>query len=146
MALKIVKGLWFVFMVAAFLDLLYVYAGFQGDITLIGEGADPFTVSKEVFFYSGLALLTVLNVLAFVIARVYSQDIQFRTWYFGLTVAVHWFLIISFSLISLGYSQEKYDYSRLDWIVYMALGIIVLWAISWPGVLVYRKFFFKNSL
>lgn len=138
MALKIFRAIWFLSMLAMLASLLLTY-GFLPETVLIQE-TDHVMVSKEVIFYSVLVLSAILNTLVYVVSKFYPKDEALRTWFHGLIITINIFLIIALSYLNVYNSQEKYDYSRIGFIVYGSVWLVVGWVITLPLIkFLYRK-------
>ncbi len=140
MALKISKGVWFLSMVAALLALLYVYASLPQEVLVQDDAGERVSLSNEVFFYIAMTLIAVMNVMVFIIAKVFKANEELRTWFNGLVTTLNLFLIIGMNFISLYNSNERFDFERIAFIIYGSLGLIVLWAAAWPVLYFFRRF------
>lgn len=140
MVLKIFRAIWFLSMLAMLAVLLLVYAYLPE--TVVIQEADHVVVSKEIIFYSVLILGAIVNTLVYVISRLYSKDEGLRTWFHGLVITINFFLIISLSYINLYNSQEKYDFSRLGFVMYGSVGLVIVWVLTLPLI----KFFYRKSI
>jgi uncharacterized membrane protein len=146
MILKIFKVIWFLSVMALFATLLYNYAGWQEQLVVQEEGAEAVSMSREVLFYTLVGLFAIVNVLVYLISRMFPREENFRTWFHGLIVTINIFFIIAMSLIGVYNSTERFDYSRIDFIVYGSVGLIVCWAVAWPVYALCYKFFFKQAV
>lgn len=143
MALKLIKGVWFLSMMAALATLLYVYAGLPQEV-VVQEGAGAkVSVSNEGFFYVVMILMAIVNVLVYVVAKFFKKDEDLRTWFYGLITTLNIFFIIGLNFISLYNSAEKFDYARIDFIIYGSLVLIALWALAWPVYGFFKRINFK---
>ncbi len=144
MILKVFKAVWFLSLLAALANLMYVYAGLPEVVNVAEkEGATAYVMNKEALFYSALAFVLVLNLLIFLFTKSIAPDEAFRTWLHGFVIILNIFFIISFSFISLFNSPERYDFSRIGFIIYGSVALVVLWAVAWPVYAVGRKFLAK---
>jgi cytochrome c biogenesis factor len=139
MALKLLKGIWFVSMVLALGTLLYVYAGLPQDVVVQSEGGDNVSISNEAFFYVVMMLLAISNVMVFVTGKLFQREEDFKTWFYGLIATLNIFFVIALIYISQFNSNERFDYGRVAFLIYGSVGLIVLWAALWPGYLIYRR-------
>lgn len=146
MALKVLKGVWFLSMLTALVALLYVYAGLPQEVIVQEEAGTKFTVSNEAFFYVVMFLMAISNALVYGVSKVYKKNEDLRTWFYGLVTTLNIFFIIGMNMISLYNSNERYDYSRIDFIIYGSVGLIVVWVISWPLYSLYKHLFFKETV
>ncbi|MBL7852497.1 MAG: hypothetical protein JNN04_16450 [Cyclobacteriaceae bacterium] len=135
MILKIFKAVWFLSVLAVVAVLLYAYASFPDTIQLTeAETLDEaLTISRDGLFYTALVILGVLNALVFVVGRLMSSSDQlFHAWFYGLVVFFNLFGIVVLEFFNLYNSQERFDYSRIGFIIYGSVALIVLWASLWP--------------
>jgi len=146
MILKIFKAVWFVSMLGVLADLLYVYAGLPENVIIQEEPAGQTFAGKESFFYGMMALLVITNVLVYVIGKFYSSDEDFRSWFHGLIITINIFFVMAMSLVLTYNSGERFDFSRILNIIYGSIGLVVLWAVSWPMYSIFRKFFPKEAV
>jgi hypothetical protein len=146
MALKLLKGAWFVSMAAALVALLYVYAGLPQQVIVQNDGGSNVTITNEVFFYVVMMILAITNVMVFVIGKVFHREEDFRAWFFGLIMTLNIFFIIALIYIFQYNSNERFEYERVAFVIYGSLALMVLWACFWPAYLVFRRFFSKPSL
>ncbi len=144
MALKLLKGIWFLSIVAALIALLYVYAGLPQEVIVQKQGSSQISVSNELFFYIVMMFLAISNVMVFIIGKVFSEKEDFRAWFHGLIMTLNIFFIIALIFIFQYNSNEKFDYGRIAFIIYGSLGLMVLWASFWPVYLIFRAFSSKS--
>jgi hypothetical protein len=139
MALKLLKGIWFVSMVTALGTLLYVYASLPQLVVVQSEGAANVSISNEVFFYVVMMFLAISNVMVFVIGKLFHRQEDFRTWFYGLITTLNIFFITSLIYIMQFNSNERFDYARVAFLIYGSVGLIVLWAASWPAYFIFNR-------
>ena len=139
MALKIFRGVWFLSMLAVLANLMYVYAGLPEEISLATD-TDTFTIGKEPFFYTALIMIAIANALVYLFSKKLMPREDFRAWLHGFVVTLNIFFIIGLSFIGLYNSSERFDFSRIGFIIYSSVGLVVLWVISWPFYLIGKKF------
>jgi hypothetical protein len=144
MVLKIFKAVWFLSLLVVTAVFFYVYASLPERV-MISETATPISVSREGLFYITLIVLSLINFIVLVFSKLYRQSSEeLTTWFYGQIICLNVFFVIVLSFVSLLNSQEKFDYERLGVIIYGSVGLIVLWAASWPIYLVARKFLSKE--
>jgi len=146
MALKILKVIWVFSLLAGLGVFMYVYAALPENV-VVKESAETVTLSKETLFYIMLALISVSNALVFAVGRIYPEkDEDFKAWFYGLIACANLFFVIGLSFISLYNSGEKYDFGRLGVIIYGSVGLLLVWATSWPVYRVVKKFLYKQPV
>lgn len=144
MALKIFKAVWFLSVLVVTGVFFYVYASLP-ETVLISELETEMSISREALFYLTLIILTLINFMVLIFAKLYrpsSEDLV--TWFYGQIICLNVFFVIVLCYVSLFNSQEKFDYERLGVIIYGSIGLIVIWAASWPVYLFSRKFLSKQ--
>lgn len=141
MIFKIFKAIWFLSVLAVLAVLLLVYASLPEQVVVQEVGSDMVRVSREVLFYIVLGLLALLNVMVYVIGKLFPTDKTFRAWFHGLIISLNIFFIIALNMVNLYNSNEKFDYERIGFIIYGSVILVAGWAISWPLV----KLFTRNS-
>ena len=144
--LKIFKAVWFVSVFAVLATLLYAYASFHETVIVQDNGGSFVSLDRDVFFYTAIAVTTLVNVLVFLISAVYKKDIEFRTWFYGLVICMNFFFVIALNFIALFNSNEKFRYGEIDFVIYGSVALFVLWAMAWPVYVIYRKISVKHSI
>jgi hypothetical protein len=144
MTLKLFKAIWFLSMLAVFANLLYVYASLPEQVSLMEEGVETYAViGREQLFYSAMVVIALANVMVYLFSKSIAPDENFRTWLHGLVITLNIFFIIGLSFISLYNSVEKFDFSRIGFIIYSSVILVVVWALSWPVYSISRKLMSK---
>jgi hypothetical protein len=146
MILRIFKAVWFLSLLAWLVIFLYVYASLPERVFIL-EGEAAFSISREVLFYSFLGVIALFNVLVFIVSRLFNRGSEdFLSWFYGLIICLNFFFVIVLNFLSLISSSEKFDYSRIGYVIYGSLGLVVGWAISWPFYSLSRKILNKQEL
>lgn len=143
MTLKLFKAIWFLSMLAVFANLLYVYASLPEQVSLLEEGVETYAIGREQLFYSAMVVIALANVMVYLFSKSIAPDENFRTWLHGLVITLNIFFIIGLSFISLYNSVEKFDFSRIGFIIYSSVILVVVWALSWPVYSISRKLMSK---
>jgi hypothetical protein len=146
MLLKIFRVGWFLSFLVLFATLLYNYAGWQEQLVVQEESNEPVSMSREALFYILVAVFAVVNVLVYLVGKVYAEQYKLRAWFHGLIITINIFFIVAMNLVGLYNSAEKFDYSRIGFIIYGSIALVVCWAVAWPVYLVFNKFFFKQAV
>jgi hypothetical protein len=146
MVLKIFRVIWFVSVLALFLTLLFNYAGWAEELIIQQDGNKNVTINKEIFFYLLVTIFAFINVLVYVIAKIFQRNIAFRTWFHGLITTINIFFVIALSLIGLYNSFEAFDYERIGFIIYGSVTLVLLWALTWPVYLMIQKLSLKEPV
>lgn len=149
MYLKIFRAAWFMSVLVFLAALLLAYAALQEQVSIPFSPAgsqDFVTFSRETFFYSFLGMGAVINVLPYVIRAALKKRIYdpFRTWFHGVLITFHVFLIVSINFIEVFNSGASYNYNSIIFVIYGSICLIVLWAIAWPMYLIYARYFNKQ--
>jgi len=144
MTLKLFKAVWFLSMLAVMANLLYVYASLPEQVSLMEEGIETYSVGREQLFYTAMAVIAIANVMVYLFSKKVAPKEDFRTWLHGQVITLNIFFIIGMSFISLYNSAEHFDFSRIGFIIYSSVGLVVLWALGWPVYLVGKKFVVKQ--
>lgn len=146
MGVKIFKAVWFLSMLVVLVNLLYVYAGLPAEVVVQDDGGSLISVGRDAFFYAGAGLVGLINALVFAIANVFRKDPDFRSWFYGLVICLNFFFVITFNFISVYNSGDRFDYSRIEFLIFGSIGLFTAWALGWPVYSLYRKRFTKSSL
>lgn len=139
MVLKLFKAVWFLSMLATLVILMFNYAGLPETVVVQEEGPSVFRVSRDAYFYSMTAFIALVNMMVFPVGKVYSAQPTFRSWFYGLVIALNFFFIVSMNFVGVFNSGEKFDYGQIRYIVYFSVGLFIAWTISWPIYLLYRR-------
>jgi hypothetical protein len=131
-------------MLAVLANMLYVYASLPEQVIVIEQGDESLQVGREPLFYGAMILIALVNVLVYLFSKSITPDENFRTWLNGLVITLNIFLIIAMSYLNLYNSVEQFDFSRIGFIIYSSVGLVLLWAISWPLYVLTRKFISKE--
>lgn len=140
MVLKVFRGVWFISFLAVVANLMWVYAGLPEQVVIRELEVSTYAIDRDVLFYAWLAVIGIVNTMAYVFGKSSFTDEAFRTWFTGLIITINIFLIIGFSFIGLYNSTENFDFGRVGVVLYFGLGLIGLWITSWPVIVLYRKF------
>jgi O-antigen/teichoic acid export membrane protein len=141
MVAKIFKAVWFLSLFGVFAALLYVYADLPERVVVQQQDLKMVSLSRDVFFYIVIVLLTIINALVFVAGNVYKHDATFRAWFYGQIITFNFFILVGIFFINAFNSDERFDFSRTGYAIYGALIVMVVWAVSWPFV----RFFSRKS-
>ena len=145
MVLKVFRSVWFVSVLTALAALLYVYAGLPEEVIIQEEAGERILLlSREVLFYVVLAFLALVNVLVYIIAKLFKHDESFRAWFHGLIITLNVFFMVALFLINVYNSNERFDYNRIGFVIYGSVGLVVVWAVAWPFYNLFRKFSAKQ--
>jgi hypothetical protein len=146
MVVKIFKAVWFLSLLGILALFLIVYASLPERI-IVREAESAVTLSREALFYISLFIFALCNVLVFVVSRLFSKGHDdFQCWFYGLIICLNIFFIISLNFINLYNSSEKFDYTRVGYIIYGSLWLVAGWAISWPFYSLFRKMLSKQNI
>jgi hypothetical protein len=128
MVVKIVKAVWFISLLVAAAYLLYVYAGLPEGVDL----GNQLQLDRSIFFYAALITVAALNALGFVIRKLFQTAPAVQTWYFGLLIFFHLFLIVALTFVSLTNSLERFDYTRMGVLINGSVALLIVWAVGYP--------------
>ncbi|NJM24649.1 MAG: hypothetical protein HC859_03120 [Bacteroidia bacterium] len=143
--MKIFRAFWFLSFLAAFANLMYVYASLSETVIVQQEGVSPVVLSRDSVFYISLAFLAVVNVLVYVVGRVYTRNEPLRSWFHGLVVTLNIFFIMALSYISLFNSGERFAFDRAGAIVLGSVLLFITWTVAWPVYLISESFQLNNQ-
>ena len=143
MILKIFKAVWFLSLLVWLLVFFYVYASLPENV-LIREEGNRLLISREALFYIFLTAIAVFTGLAFTMNRLFGDQEDFLTWFYGLIICLHFFFVIVLNFINLINSGENFDYGRIGYVIYGSLGLLAFWAAGWPIYSIFRKFLSKE--
>lgn len=146
MAVKIFKFVWFFSLLATGAIFFYVYASLPQDV-MVEDADKPLTISREILFYIVLGIIGLINVLVFVVAKLFTKEqTDFKSWFYGFVSALNLFFVTVINFLGVFNSGDRYDYSNVGVLIYGSIGLIVLWSLSWPIYALSRKFMSKQSI
>lgn len=131
-------------MLAVLGNLMYVYAGLPEEVSLNEDRT--LLIGREPLFYIAMGLIALANVMVYLFSKKLTPKEDFRAWLHGLVITLNIFFIIGMSFIGLYNSAEKFDFARIGFIIYSSVGLVGLWATSWPVYLVVKKFLAKQPV
>jgi hypothetical protein len=137
---------WFLSVLTLLITLLYGYAGWQQEVIVQEESSGRLLMSRDALFYTIVGCFLMINVLVYLMRKMFPKEEGFRAWFQGLIITINIFLIIAINLIGLYNSTERFDYSRIAFIVYGSIGLIIVWSMIWPIYILYKKFFLKQAV
>jgi len=137
MVLKVFKAVWFLSVIIVLVALLYTYAGLPDRVIVQETVQGRIEVDRNAFFYIAMTIMAVTNALVYATTRLFRDQEEFRTWFHGLIISLNIFFVVGMSLISLYNSAEHFDYSRIGFVIYGSVLLVIGWAMSWP---VYKIF------
>ena len=137
MIIKVFKVAWFVSLLTMTGVFIYCYASWPQDVSL-RDGQEGSTIDKGILFYACLGLAGVFNALAFMIVRLNFSK-AFATWFYGLLISLHTFLVSGFIFITIYNSMETYDYSQIGPTLYGSMILLIVWIVGWPAYYFFNK-------
>lgn len=146
MSVKIFKAVWFLSVLAVLVNLIYTYAGFPLDVVVNENGGELLSVGKDTFFYLSATLIAIINALVFAVNNFYRNELDFRTWFYGLIICLNFFFIVALNFIALYNSGETFDYSKIEYLILGSTALFVFWALGWPLYTIYKKIYVKESV
>lgn len=144
MLLKIFRAVWFLSFLALFASLLFDYASWREELVVQEEANGQVALSRELLFYILLAVFALVNVLVYVVSRMFAADENFRAWFHGLIVTINIFFIVAMNFIAAYNGADRFDFSRVGFLVYGSVGLVICWAVAWPVYTLINKFFVKQ--
>ena len=145
MVLKIFKAVWFFSLLGLLGSFLFVYASVPERV-VIHEGNGIREISREGLFYGTIAIISVCNVLVFIMSALHRNSADFMAWFYGLIITLNVFFVITLNFLNLYNSAEEFRYQSIGFIIYSSVALFVLWALSWPAILILRKISGKPSV
>ena len=144
MIAKVFRFVWVISVVGVGAILLYGYAMLPEKVIVHEGETGSMEIARDTFFYITLGLLSVINVLVFVVAKVAVRQDAFKAWFYGLIITFNAFFVIAINFIALYNSGEVYDYKRLEVIIYASIGLFSFWTVCWPVYIGYKRFFSQS--
>ncbi|MFZ5999694.1 MAG: hypothetical protein ACOYW3_04230 [Bacteroidota bacterium] len=145
MILKIFKAVWFFSLLATLAVFMYIYASVPEFVELSSDG--EVIISREGFFYTTLLVMSLFNVLVFIINRLFRKEMEhFVSWFYGLIICFNFFFIIVLGFLNLYNGDERFDFNRLGFLIYGSIGLVIAWVASWPILVLARKYFVQKEV
>ncbi len=146
MILKLFKAVWFLSLMGFMLIFMYIYASFPERIVL-REGLEPLATSRDVIFYTTLIIVSMVNALVFVIAKLYgNRNERFSIWFYGQIILLNFFFCTVLGFINVLNSGEKFAFENLGIVIYGSILLIVIWALALPVLMFIQKFTSKPTI
>lgn len=153
MILKIFRVVWFFSILGVLGFFMYTYAALPDPIVVVDK-EEQVSIGKETWFYGVLLLVAVFNMFVYVFrslnrSRPASQGEEGEalvSWFYGLVICFNLFTIVAVSYVSLFNGGERFEYERIGVIIYGSIGLMVLWAFSWPVYVATRRIFAKKEV
>ncbi|GAA0190334.1 hypothetical protein GCM10009122_51800 [Fulvivirga kasyanovii] len=139
---RLIKAFWFLSLIVGLAVLLYIYAGLPEQVAYqIGEAGGMSYMGREAFFYLSLAALVIANFSLYTVSRSLryrrkSTNTLMTNWQLSLAGVFNFFFIVIWNFISLFNSGENFNYDNFGYMIYVALGLIVIWMIALPVLLI----------
>ncbi len=129
---RVVKFLWFLSLLTGLGSLLYTYASMSEQLVF---GQYEFT--REAYFYGGLVILVLFNFTFYAISknlRYSSRALEemMVNWQLSFAAILNVFFIVSAFFVMLANSGERFDFDNYGYLLYVCLGLILLWVLALP--------------
>ena len=145
MAFKIFKVIWIFSLLGLVADFMYMYASWP-ETVVVFERASTFSLSRESLFYIVLAVIALINMLVFVITRIFPEEkIDFKSWFYGLVICFNLFFVVAISFIAVYNSGERFRYEEIGAAIYGSVILLLVWAIAWPVYRIYSMMSRKTA-
>ena len=141
---KVIKTFWGVSLLATLACLLFVYASLPDQVGYESDqvGQPVAFVTRDTFFYIMLSILAVANVLFY--GLVHYANSRFRggllvtlqSWSFSFATVLNAFFAVAMLFINTFNSGEKFNYQNLGYLIYITLGLIMIWLLSLPFIVI----------
>lgn len=143
MILRIFKAVWFLSVVGVMAIFMYEYASLPEMVEVQGGMQVP----REGFFYGMLVLMAIVNMLIFVVLKLFAnRRPEFAAWFCGQVITLNIFFIIAISYVTLFNSGENFRYERLGVIIYGSIVLVIGWAFGWPVYSLIQRFRSKPTV
>lgn len=146
MMVKLAKVVWFLSLLGALAALLLIYASLPEQVVVQQRESKLISLPRDTVFYLGLAFMTIANVFVYAVAKAYRKNEPFRVWFYIFTVTLNIFFIVALNLLNLFNSAERFDYQRINFVIYGSVVLVVIWALTWPFYTLYRKISHKQTV
>jgi hypothetical protein len=139
MVVKVFRSIWFLSVLSVMAALLYHYAYLPEEVVVGQEDINFVMISREAFFYTSLAIISLINVTVYIVKRLANRLDALQAWFYGWIGIINFFLIIGLSLVMLFNSNEAYDFARIRGIIYGSIFLVGAWFIGGILYLIVQK-------
>ena len=144
MTLKLFRAMWFLSVLVVLANLLFVYASLPEQV--IVQENERVSVNREWLFYILMVSIVLINLLVYFFKLMFHEGEDIRSWFHGLVITINIFLIISMQAPNVYNSAEMFNHSLVGIYITGSLGLVLLWALSWPVYLILQKFLLKEAI
>jgi hypothetical protein len=144
MALKLFRAMWFLSVLVVLANLLYVYASLPEQVVV--QEHERVAINREWLFYMVMVSIVFVNIMVYLFKLMFQDGEDIRSWFHGLVITINIFLIISMQAVNVYNSAEIFNHSLVGLYLAGSLGLVLLWAVSWPVYLLLQKFFLKEAV
>ena len=144
MTLKLFRAMWFLSVLVVLANLLFVYASLPEQV--IVQENERVSVNREWLFYILMVSIVLINLLVYFFKLMFHEGEDIRSWFHGLVITINIFLIISMQALNVYNSAEMFNHSLVGIYITCSLGLVLLWALSWPVYLILQKFLLKEAI
>lgn len=142
---RIVKFIWIISLLSALAVLLYTYASLAEVVFLTNDITDQGSITRETYFYIGLALLVVFNFGFYALSKnmhlgnaVLKEALV--NWQLSFAMILNFFYMAAALFIMLFNSGENFNYNNFGYLIFIALGFVALWIVALPVIIVRNRF------
>ena len=141
---RIIKFIWLISLLTGLAVLLYSYASMGENVLLSNETDGSVRISREFYFYSGLAVLVLFNFGFYALSRNLHMSNKILkealiSWQMSFAAVLNFFYITAALFLMLFNSGERFNYANFGYLIYIALGLIVIWVIALPVVILKKR-------
>lgn len=144
MTLKLFRAMWFLSVLVVLANLLYVYASLPEQV--IVQENERVAVNREWLFYILMVSILLINLLVYFFKLMFQEGEDIRSWFHGLVITINIFLVISMQALNVYNSAEMFNHSLARIYLTASLGLVLLWALSWPVYLLLQKFLMEEAI
>ena len=127
--------------------LLFVYAFLADPLGILFDknGSIIHEMSKDTFFYSTLFLFVIIQVILIlfkksIATKMKVQHEYLNIWLQGFYLSINLFIIIMLIFIGFANNAVDYSYNSIQFLVYLAPLIVILWLVVLPVFMILKKF------
>ena len=144
MTLKMFRAGWFLSVLVALANLLYVYASLPESVVI--QENEKVALSREWLFYILMIAIVLINLLVYLFKMMFPDEENLRAWFHGLVITINIFLILAMQALNVYNSLEAFDHSLVGMYLTGSLVLILFWAALWPVYFVVQKIFVKQAV
>lgn len=126
--------------------LLFVYAFLPDPLGILFDknGSTVKEISKETFFYSTLFMFVIIQIILILFKKGSGMKLKMQrayliTWFQGFHLSINLFILLILIFIGFANNAVDYSYGSIQFLVYLAPLVVILWLLMLPVFMILKK-------